>query len=158
MPQSDSNPPGKQNQTQARINPDHPSWKLPPNQAYVATREEVAALRKKAATKATKTQEAVATTARFTAMGAGTSASGTSLTNVVKQKSPQEIRMEAAAAVTAAYKRHGSGFRIRVQRPEQWESEAKALSAREGCDFMEAMYRVGFVHSAVSFPPVGGRG
>jgi hypothetical protein len=72
-------------------------------------------------------------------------------------KTKQEIRVEAAAAVTAAYKRHGSGFRIRVQTPGQWGREAKALSAREGCDFMEAMYRAGFVHSAVSFPPVSGR-
>lgn len=135
----------------------HASWSLPPGQAYEATREERMSIYKRAG----RTQGTTAVTPRAAMSDTSGSLTAPSASSPVVQvsepKSKQEIKVEAAAAVTAAYKRHGSGFRIRVQTPEQWEKEAKALSAREGCDFMEAMYRAGFVHSAVSFPPVPGR-
>jgi signal peptide peptidase SppA len=65
-----------------------------------------------------------------------------------------EQKAMAAECIRKAYLRHGPDFRIRVQTPEQWEHDAKALIAREGCDFAEAMQRVGFVHALVSFPKV----
>lgn len=138
-------------------NKDHPSWSLPPGQAYEATREERMSLYKRAG-RTTETT-AVAPRAAIPASSSGYAAPSTRnpVTPVPEPKSKQEIKADAAAAVTAAYKRHGSGFRIRVQTPEQWGKEAKALSARDGCDFMEAMYRAGFVHSSISFPRVVGR-
>lgn len=148
---------GGQNQMHPRNNPEHPAWKLPPNQAYVATREERTSIYKRAG----KTGATTSTPSAALPTSSGNHAVDSPTKPVLpvpEPKSKQEIKADAAAAVTAAYKRHGSGFRIRVQPPEQWESEAKALSARDGCDFMEAMYRTGFVHAAVSFPPVGGRG
>ena len=134
----------------------HPSWSLPPGQAYEATREERMSIYKRAG----RTPETTTVAQRAATSDTSSSFTAPSARNPVvpvpEPKSKQEIKVEAAAAVTAAYKRHGSGFRIRVQTPEQWSKEAKALSAREGCDFMEAMYRAGFVHSAVSFPPIAG--
>lgn len=152
-----SNSTGKQDQMHARSNPKHPSWKLPPDQAYVATFEERRNIYKRAGR---QMGAAVATPSAVMPADVSNHAAFSArkpVAPVPEPKSKQEIKADAAAAVTAAYKRHGSGFRIRVQTPEQWETEAKALSAREGCDFMEAMYRAGFVHSAVSFPPAVGR-
>jgi hypothetical protein len=158
MSKPDSYPTAEQNQMHARNNPEHPSWKLPPGQAYVATREERMSRYKRAAEKTEATTATPSAAPPTTGSNYHTPAARKPVAPVPEPKSKQEIKADAAAAVTAAYKRHGSGFRIRVQPPEQWECEAKALSAREGCDFMEAMYRAGFVHAAVSFPPVGGRG
>ena len=136
----------------------HPSWSLPPGQAYEATREERMSIYKRAGRTPETTVVAPRVAMPDTSSSCAAPPVGNPIAPTPEPKSKQEIKVEAAAAVTAAYKRHGSGFRIRVQTPEQWGKEAKALSAREGCDFMEAMYRAGFVHSAVSFPPVGGRG
>lgn len=157
MSKPDSNSTGEQNQMHARSNPEHPAWKLPPGQAYVASREEVWGIYKRAGRRVETTTVAPRAAIPDTSSSYAMPSTRNPAAPVPEPKSKQEIKVEAAAAVTAAYKRHGSGFRIRVQTPEQWGKEAKALSAREGCDFMEAMYRAGFVHSAVSFPPVVGR-
>lgn len=156
MSKPDSNSTGEQNQMHAHSNPEHPAWKLPPSQAYVATREERMSIYKRAGRSMEPTTVTPRAAVPDTSSSYAVPATKNPIAPVPEPKSKQQIKVEAAAAVTAAYQRHGSGFRIRVQAPEQWEQEAKALSAREGCDFMEAMYRAGFVHSAVSFPPIAG--
>ena len=145
-----------------RNNPEHASWNLPPGQAYEATREErVAIYRGGCKGAAQRASSATTGSAPHAAAPAAHTDSGAHSVKSPHLPDPEpkalhEIKVDAGAALTAAYKRHGSGFRIRVQSPEQWEQEAKALSAREGCDFMEAMFRAGFVHSFLSFPSNGG--
>lgn len=66
-----------------------------------------------------------------------------------------EQKAQAAKNVSDAFAMHGPGFRVRVQPPELWQAQAQARAKRDGCDFLTALKRVGFVHSLVSFPPVG---
>lgn len=61
------------------------------------------------------------------------------------------------SAINRAYARHGAQFTIRVQALEAWEAEAAASMVKEGGDLLAAMYRVGFVHSHVSLPPIAAR-
>lgn len=64
-----------------------------------------------------------------------------------------EQKADAAECLKKSYARNGF-FSPRVQTVEDWEYEANERAKKDGCDFITALQRVGFVHSLISLPPM----